>query len=157
MQVLILIGVLSSSSKHTETDSRMFGGLVAPSQEVLTYANKIEDQFIAYFSLLNKTVGIWNDILQCLKKIELHVPCQEFDQEYLLKLFVRMRIYYSLKFANRNLASCKRKKWKFVKVAHLWDQSGLNLTGTFSVNFHFVFEFIDLKLAFSVFAIWSTL
>jgi hypothetical protein len=46
--------------------------------------------------------------------------CQEFPKDYMLKLFLRMRIYYTIIFENRKLASpSKKKSKKYIKVAHL--------------------------------------
>eukprot|EP00795_Rhopilema_esculentum_P011123 gene11123-20003_t len=107
--------------KAYDRESSMFGGLIAPSQDMILYTTMIEDKFVDYFNTLNKTVGICHELLTCLNQAELNVPCGNFDKDYLLRLFIRMRIYYTLKFANQDLAAptSKKKNRKFVKVAHL--------------------------------------
>ena len=105
--------------KAYDTDSSMFGGLVAPSEEMIEFTTAIENKFIDFFRKLNKTHGIGKDLLQILEKVNLTVGCQDFAKDYLLKLFIRMRIYYCLKFANRNLEASKRKNRKYLKIVHL--------------------------------------
>ena len=105
--------------KAYQTDASMFGGLVSPSSQMLAYVTILEDKFVTYFSSLKKSVGIGNDVLHQLKQIGFIAPCNKFYHDYLLRLFIRMRIYYSLKYINRDLASSKRKNMKLVKVSHL--------------------------------------
>jgi hypothetical protein len=48
--------------------------------------------------------------------------CPQFPIQYMLELFVRMRLYYVLKFGNRDLAQPKQKgekDRKYFKVSHL--------------------------------------
>ena len=101
-----------------ETES--FGGLHVPTSSYLDYVIKIEDVFTETFSFQTRASGIGANIL----KITMSVPvpfkcCSEFPLEYLQKLFIRMRIYYTLKFANRDLSSSKPRNRKYIKVAHL--------------------------------------
>ena len=114
---LMIYEELSFPLKHMyETDVNMFGGLVNP---MLAYTIQLEDHFKAYFKKLNETAGICNDLLHFLKTADLQGPCERFEFHYLIKLFIRMRIYYCLKFTNRDLASSKRKNRKYPKIVHL--------------------------------------
>ena len=97
----------------------MFGGLVNPSQTMLGYTIRLEDHFTAYFKEPKKTAGIGSDLLQISKTQNLEGPCERFELDYPIKLFIRMRVYYCLKFANRELASSKRKNRKYLKIVHL--------------------------------------
>ncbi len=106
--------------KAYETDTSSFGGLIAPSTSMLLYTTALEDEFVQYFKQLRKTTDIGKDLLKRLMEIRLDVSCPNFDKNFLLRLFVRMRIYYCLKFENRNLSKTKkRKNRKYLKVAHL--------------------------------------
>ena len=68
----------------------------------------LEDIFYKNFSIYTKSSSVGHDILKLLNEVKLPFKsCDEFPLIYLRKLFLRMRIYYSLKFANREL-SCKK-------------------------------------------------
>ena len=61
------------------------------------------------------------DIKKLLSKLQtIPVPfqsCSNFSLEFLQKLFIWMRIYYGLKFANRDFSTpCKKKNRKYIKV-----------------------------------------
>lgn len=100
---------------------KSFGGLLAPTAPYLQYIKQLEDMFVKDFSMYTKSDGIGKSILTKLQCVPVSFQhCPEFPFQYLLKLFLRMRIYYSLKFANRDFSSCKKKKSKkYIKVTHL--------------------------------------
>ena len=73
-----------------------FGGLHVPTSSYLDYVIKLEDVFTETFSIQTRASGTGANIL----KITMSVPvpfkcCSEFPLEYLQKLFIRMRIYYT--------------------------------------------------------------
>ena len=101
---------------------KSFGGLLAPATSYLQYVIQLEDLFVKDFSMYTKSVGVGKSILVKLQDVPVSFQhCPEFPFQYLLKLFLRLRIYYSIKFANRNL-SCKsnnKRSKKYIKVTHL--------------------------------------
>ena len=66
--------------------------------------------------------GILNMIVKELSNYTLPVTCKKFPKLFFLRYFVRMRIFYKLKFFNR-LHSGKsehpRKNRKLVKLQHV--------------------------------------
>ena len=107
--------------KAYENESRLFGGFVAPSQLMIDFISNLEDEFIKYMQNLSKTAEVGSELLTRLEKFKLDIPCQEFNKKYLLMLFIRMRIHYCLKFANRVLEKPKkRKNRKFLKITHIY-------------------------------------
>ena len=96
-----------------------YGGLIAPSDVMLQYTMQLENKFVKHFSNLQKVICVGHDLLQLLESIQLDQPCNSFSKKYLLMLYTRLRIYYCLKFANRELRSPGRKTEKYFKVAHL--------------------------------------
>ena len=106
--------------KAYNNESNLFGGLVAPSELMITFTLNLEDEFTKHMQTLRKTAEVGKELLHKLEKIKLDVHCEEFDRKYLLMLFIRLRIYYCLKFANRVLEKPKkRKNRKYIKVRHL--------------------------------------
>ncbi len=64
--------------------------------------------------------GIGKYLVANLLKFHLQ-KCTEFPSDYLLKLFVKMRIHYILKLGNRELSkpTGNKKNRKYFKVTHL--------------------------------------
>ena len=106
--------------KAYESDKGTFGALHAPTIPCLEYVTQLEDLFISSFSVYTKSSCIGKTILAKLKSSPVAFKtCPDFPLDYLLKLFLRMRIYYSLKFANRDFISTKKKDRKYIKITHL--------------------------------------
>jgi hypothetical protein len=97
------------------------------SASFLEYVVQLEAIFFKNFSIYTKSSSVGGDILKLLKREPVSFQyCEEFLLEYVLeneniwKLFLRMRIYYSLKFANRDFRTTKKKKGrKYLNVSHL--------------------------------------
>ena len=96
-----------------------FGGLNVPSSCYLEYIMHLEDHFVKHFTVTTKLQKVGESILKILKSTPVPFQsCPEFPLEFLLKLFPRMRIYYSINFANREFSSNKKSR-KYIKVTHL--------------------------------------
>ena len=80
----------------------------------------LEDTFIANFSMYTKSDGIGKSILSKLEQVSAPFHCcEKFPKVFMQKLFLRMRIYYALKFANQEFKQTKKKNRKYIKVTHL--------------------------------------
>ena len=97
-----------------------FGSLVVPTTSFVQYITNIEQEFIGEFSNSMTTSGVGKHIVDVLPEFT-GSNCSEFPGNYLVRLFVRMRIYYVVKFKNRELAQKKgdKKNIKYFKIAHL--------------------------------------
>lgn len=96
----------------------IFGGLLMPAMPFLMYFCALESVFAEMYQkvLCEKQVG--QKIVNRLQEIELPTSCSAFPRTFLVTLFMRMRLYYTLKFKNRRISSSKRKNRKAVKVLH---------------------------------------
>ena len=98
-----------------------FGSLIVPVPSFVEYITKCENIFIQEFTnSTTKATGIGKSIVTALLKFR-HGSCEEFPVSFLCKLFVRMRIYYAVKFANREITNTKgsKRNKKYLRVAHL--------------------------------------
>ena len=95
-----------------------FGGLLAPSSSFINYVVSLEDMFVELLPSVVFKVGVGKLLLTQLPQFSLP-ECSEFPSLFLLKLFIRMRLYYALKFRNRQLVSGNKKCKKYFKVSHL--------------------------------------
>ena len=93
-------------------------GLLTPSDKFVSYITCLEATFVVEFENNISQLQIGKFLLSKLSKHSL-LHCPHFPSEFLLQLFIRMRVHYALKFGNRVLRSAKRKNRKYLKVAHL--------------------------------------
>ncbi len=99
-------------------DSRKpFGGLTVPTDKFTQYITAVEEKIVQLFPAVIKKKGVARDLFSQLPLFT--VPCPDFPSELVLRLFLRMRIYYILKFGNRELSSPKSKNRKYFKVQNL--------------------------------------
>jgi hypothetical protein len=103
---------------HSQTGP--FGGLLAPASNFQDYIVTLEDMFVESLPSVVFKVGVGKSLLSQLPQFSLP-ECSEFPSLFLLKLFIRMRLYYALKFRNRQLLSPggSKKCKKYFKVSHL--------------------------------------
>ena len=103
-----------------ETDSA-FGKLTVPADDLIKYITAIDAKLVETFEGIMTIGGIGKYLVSHLPKFYLQ-ECTHFPSGYLLKLFVKMRIHYILKFGNRQLSIPKKngkKNRNYFKVTHL--------------------------------------
>lgn len=94
--------------------------LVYPSQLFLCYIKDLEKNFELLYEKYGATEGVGWKIYSFLIKIEYKFQtCDHFPHDFLLKLFIRLRIYYSIKFENKKLLINKKYRQKLNIVKHL--------------------------------------
>ena len=100
-----------------------FGGLNVPSSCYLEYIIHLEDHFVKHFTTKLQKVGA--SVLKTLKTTPVPFQsCPEFLLEFLLKLFLTMRIYHRIKFANREFSSNKKNHENTLKL-HIFDHNNI--------------------------------
>ena len=104
--------------KGYESPTKTYGGLTVPNDAFIEYVTKIENKMVNGFSEVMCNEGVSKALARQLSLFVVQ-QCHEFPSKYLLMLFVRVRIYYILKFGNRELSSGKKKNRKYFKVQHL--------------------------------------
>ena len=86
-------------------------GLQMPSQCFLDYILRLEDRFVNNFSVYTKSTKVGDDLLKIFQSTPVNFQqCRAFPMEYMLKLFLRMRIYYTIKFANTGTLPLHQRK-----------------------------------------------
>ena len=101
-----------------QSKTKPFSGLLIPSEDFVHYITLLESTFVDELPIVLNKAGLGKYLVG--KLIEFSVPqCSRFPGDYVLKLFIRMRLYYALKFANRDFTSRGRKNRKYFKITHL--------------------------------------
>ena len=65
-------------------------------------------------------MALVKSILSKLEQVSAPFHCfEKFPKVFMQKLFLQMRIYCALKFANREFKQTKKKNRKYIKVTHM--------------------------------------
>jgi len=112
--------LLSFFKSYSSNNDSNFGKLLMPHNDFYNYILKLENIFIEQFPIIaiRDNVGyLLNDFL-C--NVRFNHPCELFNKQFLMKLFIRFRIFSSVKFLNRPMLSeTKRKNRKLSILKHL--------------------------------------
>lgn len=94
------------------------GFLIIPPDNFVAFVETLEKKFREYFDLDINIVNVGNDILKRVQDCKFNMPCDCFPIDYLKRLFIRFRIYHSIKRYNK-LLKCKNYKKKIFRVSNL--------------------------------------
>lgn len=100
------------------TEDNPFGDLFMPNNNFIQYITLLEKLFFEHIHNLILQKGVLAKLLTILKQIRLNHPCEQFPTEYLVKLYCRVSLYYTLKFVNRRFRTQQGKR-KIVILQHL--------------------------------------
>lgn len=102
---------------YDNTDDDMFGSLYVPSAVFINYITELHTKFFENINIITQT-NVMQKFMQILSTIQFSHPCCDFPNIYLLKLFIRMRLYYILKFINRDMKTKKKSNRKTIILCH---------------------------------------
>lgn len=117
--------LLLTHFKAFDNEKSIFGGLRIPSEQFIHYIYELEKLFKSSFESICGTSQISHKYFHEMKKVVFNHPCPLFPSDYLIKLFIRLKIYYTLKYSNReqkiqNKTNKKGKKNRKVTIlSHL--------------------------------------
>lgn len=105
---------LTDQSEHCDS-------LITQPKSFLHYLRSLENLFVSYFSTLCIYDNIGHSLATIFSKVMFIHPCPEFDYKYLVSLYTRVRIYYSLKYANKECKSqaCNKENKKLMILLKL--------------------------------------
>ena len=89
--------------KAFDQTENTFGGLHVPINCFLDYIERC----------------IFQKLFNCHNGLDYWKKCDEYPFKFVQKLFLRLCIYYGLKFVNHELSNTKKMNRKKLKVAHL--------------------------------------
>ncbi|XP_072384627.1 uncharacterized protein [Diabrotica undecimpunctata] len=95
--------IYSFFKAYPNAENDTFGNLKMPNMNFITYIHALENVFCEYFPEMAINQDIGKNLKNMLSNIEPPKPCQEFPVDYLIALFVRVRIYYTIKFLNQDI------------------------------------------------------
>ncbi|CAK1589753.1 unnamed protein product [Parnassius mnemosyne] len=99
-------------------DSIRSSFLTIPPANFIAFVDLLERKFCEYFNLETNIVNIGNDIFKRVQDCTFDMPCECFPLDYLKKLYIRFRIYNTIKRHNK-LLKIKNYNNKIFRVSGL--------------------------------------
>lgn len=95
--------LFAKAKAYSNTEELPFGGLTVPSLNIVEYIIQLENIFIDNFNKFACYNSVGTRLKDLFKNVTFTHPCKNFPINYFLSLYSRLRIYYTIKFANRNI------------------------------------------------------
>lgn len=86
---------------YNSTEEKLFGNLIMPNNNFVQYMTILEKLFFEHIHDLITQKNIILNLLAKFIDITFDHPCKQFSKEYLLKLYSKVRLFYTLKFVNQ--------------------------------------------------------
>lgn len=101
---------LLTKYKAFDATASVFGSHQSPPEDFVKFVYRLELIFRDKFKEMYTGDGISHKLLNAMEQIEFNYPCIDFPKTFILKLFIRMKIFYTMKYTNRELSLNKRDK-----------------------------------------------
>lgn len=96
--------------KAYHSDKEHFGGLTVPPKNMVEYITLLENKFVDNFNDFAYQSNIGAKFRNIFSDIPFPHPCKDFPISYFISLYIRVRIYFTLKFVNRDIRTLKTNK-----------------------------------------------
>lgn len=102
--------------KAYDTSKNIYGALKHTPEYFIKYVYDLGNILKTKFEDICMQQGLSHTRLSLMDKIQLVHPCSELLKIYLVTLFIRLKIFYTMKYTNRNLKKCSKEKKKIRKL-----------------------------------------
>ena len=99
------------------TEENIYGSLCVPNQLFVTYVENLDNIFFKHLRTLILNESILYKMITFLETASCPHPCTNFPKQYFLSLYARVRLYFTLKFANKRFKTQERNK-KIIILTH---------------------------------------
>lgn len=101
---------------YHHTDANLFGGLLMPSNNFVYLVSYMEAIFQENFERLSTRENVVGEFVRLFENGNFSHPCPLFPLSYVIRLYARIRIYYTLKDIQKNFKQTNRNRkliiWK---------------------------------------------
>jgi len=94
-------------SYYRVSQDNPFDNLCMAPNEFIIYVKDLENLFFENFYDLLPRINVIRSYVQLFKQVHFKHPCNNFPYIYLITLFARVRLFYTLKFINRHFQEQK--------------------------------------------------
>lgn len=98
-------------------DNNAFGNLYMPHDNFINYVEKLSRIFFEKIGTIILSTSVISQLVTEFSKVDFSHPCPDFPKSYFLKLFSRVTLFYTLKFANKKFKAQPAHK-KVVILKH---------------------------------------
>ena len=116
------INNLLTRFKAYSNDKNTYGNLQSPPEDFINFIYKLELVFNSQFEDISTGPAVSNILFNIMENIHFTHPCLQFPIIYVKKLFIRMKIFYTIEYTNRDLnltKSDKKAQRKLKILSHL--------------------------------------
>lgn len=92
---------------YDKSDDNLFGKLHLPHPDFIQFVKSLENLFFERFYDLVPSVHVIKNFYEIFLTIYFNHPCDAFPFEYCIKLYARVRFFFTLKFINRKFKTQK--------------------------------------------------
>lgn len=85
---------------YESTENNLFGSLLMPTDDFVTYIQVLENNFFQNIKTLILQKGVVANLIEIFSHIPFAHPCPNFPKEYLIRLFARVRLFFTLRNIN---------------------------------------------------------
>jgi len=103
--------------KSTETNN--FGSLYISSIVFINYIKELHIKFSENFEIFIGKPNVRNNFLNVLSTVQFCHSCPDFPRNYLIQFYIRIKIFYILKFINRKFRNLKERNRKTIILNHI--------------------------------------
>lgn len=98
----------------------VYGGLRSTPEYFVKYIYiyELEKIFNSNFENISTGPSISQKLYSLINKEHLEHPCSQFPKDYALKLFIKLKIFYTIKYTNRDL-KIKQKDKKTIRKLNI--------------------------------------
>lgn len=107
------------ATKTMNQKTELFRALHIPSNNFYLYIQKLEEIFVNNFESNCYKKHIHNFLLSLAQKITFELPCPDFLTQFVIKLYLCMRIHYTLLQHNKAWKGIGKNKRKLLNILHL--------------------------------------
>lgn len=95
---------------YDNANNDYFGNLAMPNDEFVAFVCHLETLFAENFESFVVKDSVIEHFINSFKQVDYQHPCREFPYDYMLHLYSRLRLFYTLKYVNRNFKTVQNKR-----------------------------------------------
>lgn len=100
------IGKFQRYNRYKQTNAKSL--LEVPSDDFIKFVEQMYETFTNIFAKKHLDPRIADTVLTKLESIEFNAPCPCFPKKYMMKLFIRIKIFYTIRLNNTEFKKNKR-------------------------------------------------
>lgn len=95
-----------------------FGHLCMPAMHFINLVKEMDDIFVKNLRRLSILPNVGYNLVSLFSELDYVPPCPEFPRSFTMKLFCRLKLFFTIKYFSKEFKSVPRKNRKMMNVLH---------------------------------------